>query len=135
MIRPVRCQHIKNGNILPEKDCNMSEKPSYISECERKTECEKFVRNFMSRVEENSAAGVIHYTNWSKCSVKCGTGFRTREAICKSIKNHSVQIPLSYCNTDNLDKLKIKCHLVNCTYKLIEKWGKCSTCGQQGKLL
>ena len=129
------CQNIQNGKVLPEKDCNLTQKPSHISQCERKIECENFVRNLMSKVEETSMAGIIYYTNWSKCSVKCGSGYRTREAICKSPKNHSVQIPLSYCNIENLEKLKIKCHLVNCTYKLIEKWSKCSTCGQQGKLI
>ena len=66
--------------------------------------------------------GLVKYSIWSKCSSKCGLGHRTREASCHLAANVSVRLPMSSCDSVGIEKLKIKCLLANCSFKLVEKW-------------
>ena len=76
--------------------------------------------------------GVLHYTNWTKCSTMCGEGYRTRDIICRSADGLK-KLPLSACSRDQIDELLIKCNLADCSYNLIEKWSKCNaTCDRTG---
>ena len=67
--------------------------------------------------------GVLHYTNWTKCSTMCGEGYRTRDIVCKSSDNQR-RLPLTACSRDQIDELLIKCNLADCNYNLVEKWAK-----------
>lgn len=113
-----------NGTTLPENNCNLHEKPIYLSECASRISCSRFANDIILINEQTSSIGVLSYTNWSKCSVKCGLGFRTREAVCRLAKNTSIELPMRYCNGDSKEKLRMSCNLANCSYQIIEKWGK-----------
>ena len=132
MFRIVKCTH-SNGTIASEKICNRNERPTHIYQCLNRIECIKYQQYAVSPFEQIKYTGMFIYSNWSKCSVKCGLGFRTRDPSCVLNTDKSVQLPISYCNQNALEKIKIKCHLANCTYKLIEKWSSCTyQCGKRG---
>lgn len=75
----------------------------------------------------------IHFTQWSSCSSKCGPGWRTRRALCKSVTNDSVELDMRYCTKDTSEPLRIACDVAQCYYRVVETWSQCSSsCGQQG---
>jgi hypothetical protein len=122
---------------LLDQDCP-NEKPSYITECDDKYDCEKYRRLYILNNKElysdsNTNLGILTYSGWSKCSARCGPGTRTRSVKCTATNDNSIELPLEYCNNERMGRLEMPCHLVNCNYRLIEKWSKCSkACGQQG---
>jgi hypothetical protein len=135
-VRTVYCNH-ENGTMLPDNNCNKSEKPNYIAECESRLNCNHFLTNlFYNNNEEEritNAIGYWDYTNWSRCSTGCGPGVRTRKAVCKSTKNSSIMLPVNFCPSETRETLQIRCNIAQCAYKIIENWGQCSSnCGQQG---
>lgn len=75
----------------------------------------------------------VHYTQWSGCSSKCGPGWRTRRALCKSISNDSVELDMRFCSREGREPLRMTCDVAQCFYKIIETWSQCSSgCGQPG---
>lgn len=121
-IRNVRCG-FENGTSLPENNCNKEEKPNYITECPSSAKCKRF-NEVLIESDKTSAVGVLEYTNWSKCSQRCGIGFRTRNVSCQSVSNNSIELPMMFCNTGQVERLRLNCFLSACSYHLIETWGK-----------
>ena len=117
MMRYVKCGHV-NGTKMPDSACSELEKPDTIKECSNRLDCMRYERYLTGSAGSSTAsdrlssAGVIVYSNWSKCSVKCNTGYRTREAECRSAHDQSIRLPMSVCGHDQVDKLlRIKCNL------------------------
>ncbi len=132
----MKCEY-ENGTLVSDSSCSeRNEKPTYVSDCEEKYDCEKYRRMFMINTNTNpkgnneqesdqlSVSGLYTYSNWSKCSAKCGYGTRTRTFKCSPRDDSTIELPMSFCSSDRVSRLEMPCHLVNCTYKLIEKWSK-----------
>ena len=132
MFRSIKCE-FSNGTNPEDNYCNKNDRPTHIQQCLNRIDCIKFHNNTMLTFHRQNFTGIFVYENWSKCSVKCGLGYRFREAVCVLNTDNSIQLPNTYCDESSIEKLKIKCHLTNCTYKLVENWSACSTqCGKRG---
>jgi hypothetical protein len=143
VVRSVRCSQ-PDGVTLTDSNCDLTKKPAYISECPRKTECSSEDQTTTARIpvsprvfsrskvnQLTSAAGKLAYSAWTKCSVNCGSGMQTRKATCVSKSNSSAVLPMTYCNQAHLEALQKPCQIATCSYKLVEKWSRCSAaeCG------
>ena len=118
MSREMRCQ-MDNGSQVEDLWCESNDKPARVMNCTDTAECIKYQKyGFL----DSATGGALHYSNWSRCSVKCGPGLRTRTVSCRSLINPDQQLPTEYCDVSKIDKLKMRCNLANCSYKLIEKW-------------
>jgi hypothetical protein len=132
MFRSIKCE-FSNGTNSVGNYCNKNDRPTHIQQCLNRIDCIKFHNNAMLTFHKQNFTGIFVYENWSKCSVKCGLGYRFREAVCVLNTDNSIQLPNTYCDESSIEKLKIKCHLTNCTYKLVENWSTCSAqCGKRG---
>jgi hypothetical protein len=137
MVRSVRCS-LPDGVIVTDSNCDRTKKPAYIAECEKKSDCynedstttRSLIR--IKAVKYTSATGKLIYSNWTKCSVNCGTGVQTREASCVTKKDDTLALSMSYCDQSRMEPLQKPCEMVACSYKLVEKWSKCSSdeCGK-----
>ena len=137
-VRSVVCAHENGTRAQSETDCSRTEKPNYIAECDSRASCKHYQVTFSQPSTTTTTAnmGHIHYTAWSSCSAKCGPGWRTRRAVCKSTQaNDSTEIDMRYCGgaRDIREPLVKDCNVAQCFYKVVEIWSQCSSsCGQQG---
>ncbi|RNA19970.1 A disintegrin and metallo ase with thrombospondin motifs 20, partial [Brachionus plicatilis] len=130
-IRKVYCA-FENGTILSDENCNLKEKPGNLIQCPSWITCNRYQSSMLKSVMTTSL-GILHYSEYSKCSTKCGLGYRNRSVSCRSITNDSIELPMKFCDSARIERLQIDCQLAMCNYKLIESWGKCSAkCGQAG---
>lgn len=132
MYRQVKCSFL-NGSQAFDDHCNKNDRPTHIYQCINRKDCIKYQKYSVASLKNTKFSGIFIYTNWSKCSVKCGLGFRVREPFCVLNTDKSIQLPISYCDQNIMEKININCHLTNCSYKLVKKWSLCSTqCGKRG---
>lgn len=109
--------------MLPDEYCNPHQKPQNLIQCSSWITCNRFQNNVL-KTDKTTSLGVLHYSEFSKCSTKCGLGFRNRSVSCRSIVNDSVELPMKFCDSSRIENLKIDCQLTVCYYKLEESWGK-----------
>ena len=57
---------------------------------------------FAGSYNKQNFTGIFVYENWSKCSVKCGLGYRFREAVCVLNTDNSIQLPNTYCDESSI---------------------------------
>lgn len=146
-VRTVVCAH-ENGTRLNENECIRNDKPNYIAECDSRASCKHYQNSIgglsSHQMSNNSmtsvfSLGYVHYTQWSSCSSKCGPGWRSRRAICKSLSNDSQELDMRYCSGSSSsngggEPTRMACDVAQCFYKIIETWSQCSSsCGQQGR--
>lgn len=92
-------------------------------QCPSWATCSRY-QSILLKSEKTTSLGVLHYSEYSKCSEKCGPGFRNRSVSCKSIVDNSIELPLKFCDSSRIERLTIDCQLAVCNYKLMESWGK-----------
>ncbi|XP_070557592.1 A disintegrin and metalloproteinase with thrombospondin motifs 9-like [Ptychodera flava] len=109
--REVYCQD-PSDRVVPDELCN-NEKPKQHRGCKGTTDCPQW------RTEP-----------WSKCSVTCGEGTKTRTVVCKKKNNRQVQVEL--CDPRKKPLEVRKCNREECiTYTWrTGKWSQCTkSCG------
>jgi hypothetical protein len=124
MSRTLKCI-LNNNTQLDDIQCSFAEKPIHIQQCNDSNDCRKYQKYLVGNYNHSLLyTGVINYSNWSKCSAKCGPGNQTREPLCLLASKQSILLPISYCNTENMEILSQRCQITECSYKLIQKWGR-----------
>jgi hypothetical protein len=117
---------LENGTQVADSLCSLNEKPVSSQRCYDSNDCRKYQKYLVESNYNHSLlyTGVLGYSNWSRCSAKCGPGIRSREPLCFLASKQSILLPISYCNTEKMETLTQQCHLTNCSYVLIQKWGR-----------
>ncbi len=125
-VREVKCV-LDNLTRVEDSLCTSTGRPVYTQQCNDSNDCRKYQKYLIGNYNHSLLyTGVLTYSNWSRCSAKCGPGNQTREPQCLLASKQSILLPISYCNTNKIETLMQNCHLVNCSYKLIQKWGRVS---------
>jgi hypothetical protein len=74
---------------------------------------------------------VLETSEWTPCSVDCGTGFQTREVKCVSSNGYNV--PVSKCTDEAVKEAQICRMPCNAPFYVYSSWGACSEpCGDTG---
>lgn len=103
----------------------MDKKPPKTDECSDTNNCKKYQKYLVTTYNHSVLyTGVLSYTNWSICSLKCGKGSQTRDPICLLANKQSIVLPIAYCDTSFIESTFRDCELKKCSYQLIQKWGK-----------
>ncbi|XP_071960015.1 A disintegrin and metalloproteinase with thrombospondin motifs 9-like [Antedon mediterranea] len=114
--RVVRCM---NGSSVAPLSVCPTDKPTNVKSCHR-----KHCKAFKWRTD-----------SWTKCSKTCGSGTRTRRAVCQN--RRGIEVNEGHCNVDTKPRLTKKCNREACPVSRLPHawvagaWQECSTtCGE-----
>ncbi|XP_030003644.1 thrombospondin type-1 domain-containing protein 4 isoform X2 [Sphaeramia orbicularis] len=102
------------GEVEPDEECNMNLKPDTFQNCDMGACARSWFTSFWSQ----------------QCTAECGTGNRTRTAIC--LMDHVTDLPLGSCEGERPSEV-MSCDSGPCQQRLewyTGPWGQCSAeCG------
>jgi len=116
--RQVKCMRLTQygDNIFPHYECDMAGKPQRTQTC-----------------QEDSCPAQWHTGPWSKCSRRCGRGYKHRTVFCQSGLHTMTS---SNCDVTIKPKSRQRCVVRKCRFKKFywqwNSWGQCSQSCDEG---